>query len=233
MAGRPHRGAAHLAAWSLRSVRSRPSSLVCVTPSWVGREARGGGRGVRHIESGDQDWRGGEFSARRPTDGMDIFESPAVVAPRSFASNGPADWMHRRPVFSPWAALTIPPRSSCTARSSAYASPMLARPDDSATAVARSAHEWAVARSRVAVGLDLQLAGPGRCGDLDDLHISVRQAKDGRFRFGPEVPGARPRRDGTRLRRWCRGRYRVAVVASGAFEPSPSEVIATGRFTVT
>jgi hypothetical protein len=95
----------------------------------------------------------------------------------------------------------------------------------------RAAFEIAFAAQ--AVGLDLQLVGPGRCGDLDDLHISVRQAKDGRFRFGPEVPGARPRRDGTRLRRWCRGRYRVAVVASGAFEPSPSEVIATGRFTVT
>ena len=74
--------------------------------------------------------------------------------------------------------------------------------------------------------------GAGRCGDLDDLHVSIGRARDGRFRFGPRVPGARPRRDGRRLRRWCRGRYRVAVVASGEFEPSPSEVIAKGRFTV-
>jgi hypothetical protein len=83
-----------------------------------------------------------------------------------------------------------------------------------------------------AVGLDLQLVGPGRCGDLDDLHISIGRARDGHFRFGPRVPGARPRRDGKRLARWCRGRYRVAVVASGEFEPSPSEVVAKGRFIV-
>jgi hypothetical protein len=92
--------------------------------------------------------------------------------------------------------------------------------------------DFEIAFSAQAVGLDLQLAGPGRCGDLDDLHISIRRARHGRFRFGPEVPGARPRRDGRRLRRWCRGRYRVAVVASGEFEPSPSHVIATGRFSV-
>ena len=94
----------------------------------------------------------------------------------------------------------------------------------------RAAFEIAFAAQ--AVGLDLQLVGPGRCGDLDDLHISIRRARDGHFRFGPRVPGARPRRDGKRLRRWCRGRYRVAVVASGEFEPSPSQVVAKGRFTV-
>jgi hypothetical protein len=168
-----------------------------------------------------------------------------------------------------WAPLTVAPRASCAARGSAYASPVPARSHGSATAIARSAYVWGVARPLVAValvavlvapvapahatvtpssgdpraafeiafsaqavGLDLQLAGPGRCGDLDDLHISIRRARHGRFRFGPGVPGARPRRDGRRLRRWCRGRYRVAVVASGEFEPSPSHVIANGRFTV-
>ncbi|WP_028064668.1 hypothetical protein [Solirubrobacter soli] len=94
----------------------------------------------------------------------------------------------------------------------------------------RAAFEIAFAAQ--SVGLDLQLAGPGRCGDVDSLHISIRRARDGRFRFGPRVPGARPRRDGRRLRGWCRGRYGVAVVASGEFEPSPSEVIADGRCTV-
>jgi hypothetical protein len=63
----------------------------------------------------------------------------------------------------------------------------------------RAAFEIAFAAQ--AVGLDLQLVGPGRCGDLDDLHISIGRAGDGRFRFGPRVPGARPRRDGQRLRR--------------------------------
>jgi hypothetical protein len=94
----------------------------------------------------------------------------------------------------------------------------------------RAAFEIAFAAQ--AVGLDLQFVGPGRCGELDDLHISIGRARDGRFRFGPRVPGARPRRDGKRLRRWCRGRYRVAVVASGEFERSPVEVIAGGRFTL-
>jgi hypothetical protein len=205
---------------------------------------------------------------------MDISQTRAMSAPRSFARNGYGAWMHRRPVFwRRWAALTVSPRTSYAARGSAYASPMPARPHRSATVVARSARAWAVARPRVAlalvavlatvlavavtpahaavmpssgdrraafqvafpaqaVGLDLQLTGPGRCGGLDDLHISIRRAREGRFRFGPQVPGARPRRDGRRLRRWCRGRYRVAVVASGEFEPSPVEVIASGHFTV-
>jgi hypothetical protein len=74
--------------------------------------------------------------------------------------------------------------------------------------------------------------GCGKREERDDLHIAIRRARDGRLRFGPRVPGARPRRDGRRLRRWCRGRYRVAVVASGEFEPSPSRVIASGRFSV-
>jgi hypothetical protein len=86
MTGRPHLGAQHAsppgsASWRLRSVRSRPSSLICVTPSWVQREARGGARGVRHIRSGDQDCSGGEFSARRPTDDMDISQTRADGAP--------------------------------------------------------------------------------------------------------------------------------------------------------
>jgi hypothetical protein len=83
-----------------------------------------------------------------------------------------------------------------------------------------------------AVVLDVQLTAPRGCGWLDDLTISIRRAQSGRFRFGPRVAGARPRRDGRRLRRWCRGNYRVAVVRSGEFEPSGSEVVSGGRFTV-
>jgi hypothetical protein len=83
-----------------------------------------------------------------------------------------------------------------------------------------------------AVGLDLQLTAPRGCGALDDLHISIRRAQSGHFRFGPRVPGARPRREGRRLHRWCRGRYRVAVGSSGEFDPSPSEVLSSGQFTV-
>lgn len=82
------------------------------------------------------------------------------------------------------------------------------------------------------VALDLQISGPGKCAELDSLEISIRRAQSGRFRFGPRVPGARPRRDGKRLRRWCRGAYRVDVVSSGEFEPLSTSTIATGRFTV-
>jgi hypothetical protein len=45
-----------------------------------------------------------------------------------------------------------------------------------------------------AVGLDLQLTAPRRCGELDDLHIAIRRARSGHFRFGPQVPGALPER---------------------------------------
>jgi hypothetical protein len=80
--------------------------------------------------------------------------------------------------------------------------------------------------------LDLQIDGPGRCRDLYPLAMSIRQAQRGHFGFGPRVPGARPRRDGKRLRRWCRGSYHVSVVASAEFDPGDVEVLATGRFSV-
>ena len=82
------------------------------------------------------------------------------------------------------------------------------------------------------VALDLQLGGPARCAELDSLAISIRQAQTGRFRFGPRVAGARPRRNGKRLRRWCRGAYRVSVVASEEFDPTATTTIASGRFSV-
>jgi hypothetical protein len=83
------------------------------------------------------------------------------------------------------------------------------------------------------VVLDLQLSGPGRCALLYPLSISIREAQRGHFRFGPRVPGARPRRDdGKRLRRWCRGNYRVSVIATAEFDPGDIEVVATGRFSV-
>jgi len=67
---------------------------------------------------------------------------------------------------------------------------------------------------------------------LDDLFIAISRARRGHFRFGPRVPGARPHRNGKRLGRWCRGTYHVSVVASGEFEPSPADVVASGAFTV-
>jgi hypothetical protein len=91
---------------------------------------------------------------------------------------------------------------------------------------------FVIAFPAAAVVLDLQLTAPRRCRGLDGLRIAIRHARTGRFRFGPRVPGARPRRDGTRLRRWCRGRYHVAVVSTGEFEPSPTDEFATGRFAV-
>jgi hypothetical protein len=83
-----------------------------------------------------------------------------------------------------------------------------------------------------AVGLDLQLTGPRACSPLDDLFIAIPRARRGHFRFGPRVPGARPRRNGKRLRRWCRGSYHLSVVASDQFEPSPADVVARSAFTV-
>ncbi len=91
---------------------------------------------------------------------------------------------------------------------------------------------FAVTFPAQSVSLDLQFSGPRGCRNLDELYIALRRARTGQFRFGPHVPGARPRRDGRRIRRWCRGRYRVDVVDGGAFEPSGSTVIATSRFTV-
>ena len=82
------------------------------------------------------------------------------------------------------------------------------------------------------IGLDLQIQGPGKCATLDSLFISIRHAQSGHFRFGPQVPGARPRRDGKRIRRWCHGVFHVDVVASAEFDPLQTEVLATGRFTV-
>jgi hypothetical protein len=41
-----------------------------------------------------------------------------------------------------------------------------------------------------------------------------------------------PRRDGKRIRRWCHGVFHVDVVASAEFDPTQTEVLATGRFTV-
>jgi hypothetical protein len=159
LTGRPHRRAQDTsppgsASWSLRPVRSRPSRLVCVTPSSVERDAWGGGRGARRFASGDQDCGSGEFCARRPIDDMDRFQTRAVGAPPSSAGDGYAAWMHRRPVCWRWAPLTVPPRASCAARGSAYASPMPARSHGSATAIARSAPVWGVvARPLVAVAL--------------------------------------------------------------------------------
>lgn len=81
------------------------------------------------------------------------------------------------------------------------------------------------------VGLELWFSGPRGCRQLDEFLISIPRARTGRYRFGPRVQGARPRRDGRRVTRLCRGRYRAHVVAPDEFEPRSSE-IATGRFTV-
>lgn len=80
--------------------------------------------------------------------------------------------------------------------------------------------------------LDLQLTTPRGCRGIDDLVISIRQAKSGRFRFGPSVPGARPRHDGQRIKRWCRGTYRGSVVSTDQFAPDDAEELANGRFVV-
>jgi hypothetical protein len=69
------------------------------------------------------------------------------------------------------------------------------------------------------VALDLQLDGPHACAHLDSLFISIAKAQRGRFRFGPRVAGARPRRDGKRLARWCSGTYTASVVLSDEFDP--------------
>jgi hypothetical protein len=91
---------------------------------------------------------------------------------------------------------------------------------------------FAIAFPAQRVALDLQFVVPRGCGELDDLHISIRRAGRGRFRFGPRVPGARTRRDGRLVSRWCRGSYRVSVLARAEFEPTSAKVIATGDFTV-
>ena len=95
---------------------------------------------------------------------------------------------------------------------------------------ARAAFEVTFPMQGVALGL--QLEGPGRCADLDPMEISIRQAQTGRFRFGPGVPGARPRREDKRVRRWCHGAYRVSVIASEEFDPTAATTIASGRFSV-
>src|SRR3954471_19165205 len=83
-----------------------------------------------------------------------------------------------------------------------------------------------------AVAFDLQLTGPGRCATLDLLYISIERARHGRFRFGPRVRGARPRRNGRRLHRWCRGAYDASVIASAEFDPMDAQVVSSGKFTV-
>jgi hypothetical protein len=91
---------------------------------------------------------------------------------------------------------------------------------------------FAISFPAQSIGLDLQLVAPRGCGDIDDLHIAIARAQTGRFRFGPRAPGARPRRDGKRLSRWCRGRYRGSVVAREEFEPTSATEIAVGHFAV-
>lgn len=83
----------------------------------------------------------------------------------------------------------------------------------------------------IPVELELQFSGPRGCRDLQ-LFIPIRRARTGRYRFGPRVPGARPRRfSGVRPRRWCRGRYRVHVIWNEEFVLGGRE-IDTARFTV-
>jgi hypothetical protein len=82
------------------------------------------------------------------------------------------------------------------------------------------------------IALDLQLTGPGRCARLYPLYITIRHARRGHFRFGPRVPGARPRSDGKRLCRWCRGTYHFSVVITAEFQPDVNQTLTSGQFTV-
>ena len=94
------------------------------------------------------------------------------------------------------------------------------------------ATSFAIAFPAKRIALNLQFRVPRGCSDIDDLYISTRRANRGHFRFGPRVAGARPRRDGKRVSRWCRGNYRITVVAREEFDPTSTNVVAEGDFTV-
>jgi hypothetical protein len=76
-----------------------------------------------------------------------------------------------------------------------------------------------IAFSAQAVGLDLQLAGPGRCGDL---HISIRRARHGRFSG---------RKSRARVRGATASACAAGVAAATASRSSPPASLSRARAT--